>query len=102
MKMHVRTSFGIATTFYMNNSQPFQGKVQGNEESLALWLLICIFLIRHLYQQKVVTSITTPISKSCQLLSALLCVDDKDLYVFNSGSDNTENIVAKAQRLLQS
>ena len=33
-------------------------------------------------------------------LAALIFVDDTDLYIFNSGSETTEEIVLKAQRLL--
>ena len=76
--------------------QPFQGTVQGNDKSPAFWLIITIFLIRCLYQQKVVTSVTYPISKLMQRLAALLCVDDTDLYVFNSGSENTTDAVEKS------
>ena len=100
MKMHLRTFFVILTNFYTSNVQHFQGTVQSNGAAPALWLIISIFFIICLYQQKVVTSITNPISKLCQLVSALLHVDDKDLYVFNSGSDKTENIVSKAQRVV--
>ena len=33
-------------------------------------------------------------------LAALIFIDDTDLYVFNSGSDTTEEIILKAQCLL--
>ena len=66
-----------------------------------LCLIISIFLIIHLYQQKLVTSITTHVSKLFQLLADLLHVDNTYLYVFYSSSNSTENTVAKAQRLLQ-
>ena len=100
MKMHLRTAFGVSTTFYSSDSQPFQGAVQGNGAAPALWLIISIFLIRYLHQQKVVTAITSPISKLCQYLAALLYVDDTDLYVFNNGVNSTQEIILKAQRLL--
>ena len=79
--MYLRTAFVVSTTFYTSNAQPFKGAVQGNGAAPGLWLIISIFLIRNLYQQKVVTSITTPIYKLFQLLAALLHVDDKDIYV---------------------
>ena len=60
-----------------------------------------MLIIRYLYQQKVVTAITSPISKICQYLSALLCVDTY-LYVFNDGSMIAQEVVIKAQRLLNS
>ena len=84
--MHLRTAFGVSTSFHTSDAQPFQGAVQGNGTDPNLWLIITILLIRHLFQQKVITSITSPIPKLTQLIEALLCVDDTYLYVFNSGS----------------
>ena len=98
----MRTVFGVSTSFYTSDARPFQGAVQGNSSAPALWLIISIFLIRYLYQKKVVTTITSTMSKLCQLIAALLCVDSADLCVFNSGSDNTTEVVVKAQRLLNS
>ena len=62
MKIHLRTAFVVSTSFYTSDAQPFQGAVQGNGEAPVLWLIITIFLMRYLYK-KVVTSITSPISK---------------------------------------
>ena len=59
-----------------------------------------MFLIRYLYQQKVVTCITSPISKLSQLLAALMHVDDTDLYIFNDGLTCTLEVITKAQKLL--
>ena len=91
MIMHRRIAFGVA--------QPFKVSVQGNGVDPALCLIIFIFLIRYLYHQKVFTAITSPIFKHCQLLAALLNEYDTDIYVFNSGFDNTQEKLAKAQHL---
>ena len=100
MKMHLRTAFGVSSSFYTSDGQPFQGVVQGNGVSPALWLIISIFLIRYLYQQKVVSSFSSPISNISQLLAALMYVDDTDLYVFNDGSSDVSSVVLKDQILL--
>ena len=102
MKMHMRTSFGASTSFYTSNGQPFQVAVQGNGADPALWLMISVFLIRYLYQQKVFTSITSPISKMSQFLATLMCVDDIDLYVFNDDSMCALEVATKAQRQMSS
>ena len=39
----------------------FKGRVQENEVAPALWIIISIFLIRLIRQQKLVTAITSPI-----------------------------------------
>ena len=96
MKMHLRTVFGVSSSFYTSEVQPFQGTVQGNGAAPALWLIISVFLVRYIYQQKVVTSTISPISTLSQLLAALMHVDDTDLYVFNDGFMNTLDVVSKS------
>ena len=63
-------------------------------------MIISIFLVQYLYSKNLNTYLTTPISKIVMPLAALIFVDDTDLYVFNSGSETTEEIVLKVQRLL--
>ena len=95
--MFLRTSHGISTTYYSDTiGQPFQGVVQGDGAAPALWLISSIFLVRHLCSKKVTAEISTPISRVILLLAALIFVDDTDLYVFNSGADNAEEVVMKA------
>ena len=74
--------------------------MQGSGAALALWLIISIFLVRHLHSKKVTVAITSPISRSILPLAALIFIDDTDLCVFNSGADNAEEVVIKAQYLL--
>ena len=59
MKMHMRPTFEVSTTFCTSDLQPFQGLVIGNVAAPELWFIISIFIIRYLYQQKVVTTITS-------------------------------------------
>ena len=47
-----------------------------------------------------VTPLITEISGLFVPLIALLCVDDIDLYVLNSGSDSAKDVVDKAQKIL--
>ena len=63
VKMHLRAAFDVSTSFHTSDLQPFQDAVQGNGEAPALWLIMCIFLIKYLYQQNIVTSITSTISR---------------------------------------
>ena len=58
------------------------------------------FLIRHLYQQKVITSFTSQVSKLSQFLAVLMCTDGIDLCVFNDGTMDASAVVLKAQNLL--
>ena len=74
--------------------------MQGSGAAPALWMIISIFLVRYLYSKNLNTQLSTSVSKIIILLAALIFVDDTDLYVFNSVLDTTEEIVLKAQRLL--
>ena len=97
MKIFLRTSHGMSENYYSDNEgQPFQGVVQGSGAAPALWMIISIFLVQYLYSKNLTTYLTTPVSKIVMPLAALIFVDDTDLYVFNSGSETTEEIVLKA------
>ena len=100
MKIHLRTAFGVSSFFYASEGQPFQGAVQGNGAAPVLWLIISIFLIRYLCQQKVVTRFSSPILNIRQLFAALMHVDGTDLYVFNDGTSDVSAVVHRAQNLL--
>ena len=63
-------------------------------------MIISIFLVRYLHKKNVVTHLMTPISRLVVAIAALIYVDDTDLHVFNDGDSSTEEIVRKAQRLV--
>ena len=65
-----------------------------------LWIIISIFLVQYLYSKNLNTQLSTPVSKIIMPLAALIFIDDTDLYIFNLGLDTTEEIILKAQRLL--
>ena len=101
MKMFLRTSYGIAETSYSGDIETlFQRVVQGSEATPALCLIMSIFLMHYLCSKNLPSHMITPISGAVMSLAALMFVDDTDLYVLNSGLNRTENVVDKAQRLL--
>ena len=63
-------------------------------------MIISIFLVQYLYSKNLNTQLSTPVSKIIMPLAVLIFINDTDLYVFNSGSDTIEEIILKAQRLL--
>ena len=101
MKMFLRTAFRVSEHYYSgDDDRLFQGIVQGSGAALALWMIILIFLVRYLYSKNLTTQLSIPLSGIVMPLVALIFVDDIDLYVFNSESDTIEELVFKAQRLL--
>ena len=65
--------------------------------ALALWMIISIFLVRYLYSKNFTTQLSIPLLGIVIPLAALIFVDDTDLYIFNSESDTTEELVLKVQ-----
>ena len=53
-----------------------------------------------LNQQRLVTSIIKPVTQLFQSMASFLYVDDSDLSVFNSGSDDTAEVVCRSQKLI--
>ena len=101
MKMFLRTSFEISMSSYSEDEgRPFQGVVQSSSATLALWMIISIFLIRYLYSKNLTSYLSTPFSGTIVSLAILIFVDDTDLHIFNCGADTTDNLVHKVQRLL--
>ena len=47
IKIFLRTIFGVSENYYLgDNDRPFQGVMQGSSITLALWIIISIFLVR--------------------------------------------------------
>ena len=94
MKMYLRTTFELSEMYYLGkNCYQFQGVVQGNRVAPLSWLIINIFLIRYLYQKKIITKLVMLMSRLVVPLAALLYIDDTNLYVFNSGCNSAKEVV---------
>ena len=101
MKMLLRTSYGVSDSHYSGDEDKLcQGVVQSSGAALALWIIISIFLIRHLCSKNLHYQIVTPFTKIIMPLVALLFTDDTNLCVINSGSKFAEEVVTRAQKLL--
>jgi hypothetical protein len=97
MKMFLRTAFGVSKSCYSGNEgRPFQGAVQGSGAAPVLWMIISIFLVRYPYSKNLTTYLLMPLSGIVMPLEALIFVDNTNLYVFNLGSETTEELVLKA------
>ena len=101
MKMFLRASCEVSDSHYSGDEdQLFQGVIQGSSAATALWMIISIFLVRYLCSKNLHSQIATLITKITMPLVALLFADDTDLCVINSGSESTEEVVRKAQKLI--
>ena len=101
MQMHVRTSFGISQGFYEGFAQkPFQGAIQGNGASTAIWIIVSIFLLMYMEKHHPTQPIFTPITLIPLFILAIMYIDDTDLFIFNTGSESEQEIAERAQKLL--
>ena len=97
MKMFLQTTFRVSEHYYSgDDDRLFQGIVQGSGAAPALWMIISIFLVRYLYSKNLTIQLSILLLGIVIPLAALIFIDDTDLYVFNSGSDTTEELVFKA------
>ena len=97
MKMFLRTAFGVSKSCYSDNEgRPFQGAVQGSGAAPVLWMIISIFLVRYPHSKNLTTYLLIPLSGIVMPLAALIFADNTNLYVFNLGSETTEELVFKA------
>ena len=102
MQMHLHTSFGISNYHYSETKLlPFQGVIQGNKATPVLQLILLILLIQYLYHlQLVLQSITLVLLTTFQI-AALLYANDTNIIVRNDGTESKEEILIKAQKMLQ-
>ena len=99
--MYLMIAYGISSTYYTGSDhQPFQGLVQGNGAAFPGFLLITILLIRSLYSTNLITHSNAPISKVIYQLAGQIFVDDLDFNVMNTGYEDENEIIQRAQRIL--
>ena len=58
-------------------------------------MIISFFLVRYLHSKNLTTNISLSIMNMILPLVTLIFVDDIDLYVFNLGSETSEELVVK-------
>jgi hypothetical protein len=86
MRHHIRTSFGDSTFFMSNDNVliPFQGALQGNGASPAIWVIISTPLLNMLRAAGNGGYFTEAISKETSHTVGYAFVDDTDLVQFDS------------------
>ena len=62
--------------------------------------MISIILVRYLYSSKFVTVLKTAIIKVAFQLAGFIYIDDTDLTILNEGKEIAEEVVARAQLML--
>ena len=99
MSFYIRTTFGNSSGSYGGiQNVPFQGSCQGNETSLALWLVISMYLVLLMKHKEHLSKITTSCTKEMLEIAGFLFVDDTDLVVMADKDDDEVTIYNKLQQ----
>ena len=97
MKHYIRTAYGDSDTFYQGDEgAPLQGGGQGNPAAAPMWTAVSIVILGVLNQLGFGVNIISAISLTVISFSAILFVDDTDLFV--SGKSHKETIQSVCRR----
>ena len=96
MKHHVRTAYGDSNSYYAGSEEePLQGGEQGNPASPPMWTAIIIIFVQILATYAPGANIMASISLIAVVFTAILYVDDTDLFIVG------ENIKEAPARVLE-
>ena len=99
MTYFIRTTFGDSKGSYGGQKGiPFQGTCQGNGASPAIWLLISIYLILIMKEERHVSNIRSPMSGVVLTLVGFLFVDDTDLVVMGEKNEDETEVYSRLQQ----
>ena len=100
MQIHLKTQFGDSETFYGNDPlHSFQGSCQGNGASPAIWLVVCLFLLKLLKRREQLSMMSSAITGEVINVIGLAYVDDADL-VQMSGDKSIDSLLQRTQSTL--
>ena len=103
MRHYIRTAYGDSERFYGGDDKnPLQGGGQGNPAAPPMWTALTIVFLRVLNSMCPGVDICSPISLLSVMFSAVMYVDDCDLFVVESDMNNHDPsaVFTKMQRLI--
>ena len=96
MQHHIRTAYGDSDSYYSGSTEnPLQGGGQGNPASPPMWTAITIIIVRILAMYTPGVNIMSSISLLTIVFTAILYVDDTDLFIVGKSSSETPADVLK-------
>ena len=103
MQHHVRTAYGDSDHHYEGSQDcPLQGGGQGNPASPPMWTAITIILVRILAMYSPGTHIVSSISMLAVVFTAVLYVDDTDLFVVGKSSkESASDVLRRAKDVVK-
>ena len=94
MRHHIRTAYGDSEAFYSGTEDdPLQGGGQGNPAAPPMWVAITIILVKILGMYSPGVHLSAPISAIAILFTAIMYVDDTDLFVIGTRPQEKVDVV---------
>ena len=100
MRNYVRTAYGDSTHYYGGDmNDPLQGGGQGNPAAPPMWTALTITILKILSTYEPGITMMTSISLTLIVLSAIMYVDDTDMFIFAKPDEQVEEVLDRAQTL---
>ena len=101
MRHYIRTAHGDSADFYTGSTtRPLQGGGQGNAAAGPMWLAVSVIILSIMAMLPINATLITAISLQTLVFSAIMYVDDTDLFFLGSASDDNDTLTSKAKTLI--
>ena len=100
MKNYIRTAYGDSESYYGGDENDLlQGGGQGNPAAPPMWCAISITILKILSMYSPGVAIISSISLAVIAFSAIMYVDDTDIFVFANQNETMGSVLERAQDL---
>ena len=101
MKNFVRTAYGDSDTYYGGDLDDLlQGGGQANPATPPMWTAISIVILNILSMYTPGAKIIASISLAITMFSAIMYVDDTDIFVLSDHQESVQGLLSRAQSLV--
>ena len=100
MRHYIRTAYGDSDNYYGGDPAcPLQGGGQGSPAAPPMWIALTIIVLKMLSTYEPGVTVIFAISTAILTFSAILYVDDTDLFVLQKNDETVEEMLQRAQTL---
>jgi len=100
MRHYIRTAYGDSDNYYGGDpARPLQGGGQGSPAAPPMWIALTIIVLKMLSTYEPGVTVIFAISTAILTFSAILYVDDTDLFVLKKNDETVEEMLQRAQTL---
>ena len=101
MQYFVRTGFGNSTDYIScDDCKPCQGVCQGNGAGPAVWLLVSLMLVRFMHRLRKASKASSSILGVVFSIMGFMFVDNTDLVIIGDEDETLDQVIARAQAVL--